>query len=357
MPIGRKEAREQYFLLNLKLEEMGKVFQRQQRESGKIYQTVQNGQFAADERFEEFSKIFKLYIAKQAEESAQLNQKIQEVVTGDIFRRIEFMQNRLVHLEYLIQSNLLDIEEQRSDLTYQFILRMRALFPLMAVNHPNGFVRMGRLCDGGYVMLNDFENRKIAYSFGIADDVTWDEDIANCGLDVYMYDHTIPGLPCDNKRFHFSPIGLSAENVQIKNLKTLTELMRQNGHSEEYGMILKIDIEGDEWDVLCSMDENILKHFSQIVFEFHGLIYPKNEEKVRSAMEKLNHTHQLVHIHANNFGDYLQLGGVILPELIEGTYLLRDEYSFTDKTENVYWNIDAANNPVFPEIALGVWNT
>lgn len=357
IPIGRKEAREQYRRLNQKLEELRKVLQRQREQSEELLQVVQSGQGAADERFEEISKSSKQLIAMQTEEIAQINQKMQAVISGDIFRRIEFLQSRLVRMEYLIQSNLLDVEEQKSSLTYQFILRMRALFPLMAVNSPKKFVRMGRPHDGGYVMLDDFENRKIAYSFGIADDVTWDADIADRGLDVYMYDHTISGLPSDNKRFHFSPVGLSGESAQTENLKSLSELMRQNGHSEEYGMILKIDIEGAEWDVLCGIDEDVLRHFSQIVFEFHELIYPGNEEKVQAAMNKLNRTHQLVHIHANNFGNYLQSGGAILPELIEGTYLLRDEYTFTDKTASVRWDIDSANNPILPEIDLGVWNT
>ena len=63
-------------------------------------------------------------------------------------------------------------------------------------------LRIGRAYDGGYVMVDDFDNC-VAYSFGISDDVSWDFDIAKRGIDVYMYDHTIDSLPVYDERFHF----------------------------------------------------------------------------------------------------------------------------------------------------------
>ncbi len=63
-------------------------------------------------------------------------------------------------------------------------------------------IRVGREYDSGYVMINDLTNT-IPYSFGISDDVSWGYDIANRGMDVYMYDQTINGLPAEYKHFHF----------------------------------------------------------------------------------------------------------------------------------------------------------
>ena len=56
--------------------------------------------------------------------------------------------------------------------------------------------------DGGYVLLNDFENIKIAYSIGIDMEVTLDKVLVDKRLEVYMYDHTIESLPEQNPRFH-----------------------------------------------------------------------------------------------------------------------------------------------------------
>ena len=96
--------------------------------------------------------------------------------------------------------------------------------------------------------------------------------------------------------------------------------------------------------------------FSQIVFEFHGLTDMKKEEHIRTAMAKLNKTHQLVHLHANNYGTYRLLGGVILPELLEGTYLLRSEYEFSGSPESVLTEQDEVNCPYLADIYLGKWN-
>ena len=45
-----------------------------------------------------------------------------------------------------------------------------------------------------YVMLNEFEGIKIAYSFGIGNKIwylSFDQELAEKNIDIYMYDHTI----------------------------------------------------------------------------------------------------------------------------------------------------------------------
>lgn len=231
---------------------------------------------------------------------------------------------------------------------------------MMRLKEAASFCRVGRANDGGYVMLDDFEGKRIAYSFGIADDVSWDLDMANRGLDVYMYDHTISQLPQMHPKFHYFQIGLGNENEKDDlHKKTLAQLMKENGHMDEYGMILKIDIEGAEWDVLRTVDEEILQHFSQIVFEFHDVIVPENENNIQEALQKLNQTHQLVHVHANNYGSYLLLGGTMLPELIEATYVLRTDHEFCpiDAKECILPSKhDEINCTYLADIFLGAWN-
>lgn len=283
---------------------------------------------------------------------------IHEIRTGDIFCRIESIQGKQVRLENTLQRNLLSIEDQMHSEEYAFISRMRALFPVQQVVHDGGFVRIGRAHDGGYVMLNDFSGSKIAYSIGIADDVSWDQNIADLGFDVYMYDHTIQDIPYHADFLHYFNIGLGAKSdPTMPHLKTLSQMMAENDHWDDYNIILKIDIEGAEWDFLIEVDEKLLTHFSQIVFEFHGLILPENESKIKSAMDKLNKTHQLVHLHPNNYGDYLQIGGKVLPELIEGTYLLRSKYQFFNAEKSFPTQQDEANAVYLPDIYLGNWDT
>ena len=57
--------------------------------------------------------------------------------------------------------------------------------------------------DGGYVMLDDFEGIVGALSAGIGRDVSWDQDIAGRGIDVYQFDGTITEPPATHERFRF----------------------------------------------------------------------------------------------------------------------------------------------------------
>ena len=52
-------------------------------------------------------------------------------------------------------------------------------------------ILLGEKDDGCYVLLDDFENIKYAYSFGIYTNIQFDKALADKGIDVYMYDHTI----------------------------------------------------------------------------------------------------------------------------------------------------------------------
>ena len=48
-----------------------------------------------------------------------------------------------------------------------------------------------------------------------------------------MYDPTINKLPFENSKFHWKKIGLIGRNINKNNMKTLPELIDENGHSKE----------------------------------------------------------------------------------------------------------------------------
>ena len=86
-------------------------------------------------------------------------------------------------------------------------------------------IRIGHNYDGGYILLDDFDNIKIAYSFGIANEISFEKSLANKNINVFMYDHTIVSLPYENPNFHWKKIGLSSEHSEDKNMKTLNEII------------------------------------------------------------------------------------------------------------------------------------
>ena len=121
-------------------------------------------------------------------------------------------------------------------------------YPFIAPKKVKGKKRIlfGTKRDGSYVLLDDFKDIKIAYSFGIANNTQFDKCLADKGIDVYMYDHTISGLPYQNPKFHWTKVGLAGKGKSTHKLKTLEELIIINNHSLENNMILKIDIEHSE---------------------------------------------------------------------------------------------------------------
>lgn len=137
-------------------------------------------------------------------------------------------------------------------------------------------ILLGSKIDGSYVLLDDLNNIKFAYSFGIDHNTIFDEALADKGIDVYMYDHTINKLPYENPRFHWKKIGICGKNKNHTNLKDLETIIKENGHNNQNNMILKIDVTYGEWDSLIDVYEKILNQFRFILIEYHF----KNDTKI-----------------------------------------------------------------------------
>jgi hypothetical protein len=219
------------------------------------------------------------------------------------------------------------------------------------------FIRVGEQeFDGGYVMLDDFQGN-VAYSFGICDDVSWDSQMADIGFDVFMYDHTIRKLPFNHKNFHFHKVGiLGNPDDSTSNMKTMSELIELNGHADINDLILKMDVEGWEWEFLNFASETTLDQFSQMVFEFHDLTNLDMAKKIIPALKKINKSHQLVHVHANNLHPAFYLGDTMLPPVLEVTYLRKKDYKFEESNRFFPQEIDVQNTKRWQEVMLGDWS-
>ena len=191
-------------------------------------------------------------------------------------------------------------------------------------------IRRGGQNDGGYVMLNSPTENAPAYSLGISDDVAWDLDMAAAGCTVYQYDRSIAALPTTHPNFKWFKlmIGTTTGTDTI----TVADAINRNGHEALNSILLKMDIETAEWDVFQSIDEQILSKFSQMIVELHCVL-PNSRSliaKIEAVLRKLNQTHQVIHVHANNNGCLGIMGGVVIPDTFEVTYVRRRDHEFTD---------------------------
>ena len=238
---------------------------------------------------------------------------------------------------------------------------LRNLLRIKKINDCD-FIRMGNTNDGGYIMLDWIYKNGIAYSFGINDDVSWDLSMATCDYDVFMYDHTIPALPQENIHFHFFREGIAGKTSQPTNMPmdTLENFIIRNQHMTNRNMILKMDVEGAEWDVLDSVSTNIMEQFDQVIIELHKLCTSVSWDdmaQIIRGLENINKTHTLVHLHGNNTGIAVKTDVGYFPDTMEATYARTSSHDFSEDDDILLpISLDAPNSSGHAEIPLGYWN-
>ena len=253
-----------------------------------------------------------------------------------------------------VQNAAIPREVVRKTERYRYYKTLHELTEIGEPAGPYRRVRIGRAHDGGYVMLEPLSGTEIAYSIGISDDVSWDLEMAARGYQLFQYDHTIQALPEEDPHFHWKKLGLGGEDHG--DIRTLETLMTENGHMDMAGMVLKIDIEGSEWETINSCSKELLEKFDQIVLEMHDLAVPQDKQAVISALRRLHETHFAVHVHGNNYNFADHCGELITPNLLEITYLNRAKYACAGRSTQAFpLEIDAPNKADAPDLQLGIW--
>jgi hypothetical protein len=217
-----------------------------------------------------------------------------------------------------------------------------------------GKVRLGSPNDGGYVCLDDFSQIDAALSLGIAQDVTWDADVADKGILVYQFDYTIENPPVERPLFRFNRSKICGSDCDGG--KTIGTVARENHLSRPTSVLLKMDIEGDEWPVLDALSNQTRDLFSQIICEFHGfdrIIDDAWYARALRVLETLTEQFKVVHIHGNNCAAQLIIGNRVFPQLLEVTFANKARYRFSKSDEIFPTELDAPNCPNSPDIYLG----
>jgi FkbM family methyltransferase len=216
--------------------------------------------------------------------------------------------------------------------------------------------RFGSANDGGYIHIDDFRGIDTAFSCGIEQNASWDVDVAQRGLTVYQFDHTIDRPPIsDNARLIFAKKRISVEAGPDS--QSLSSLIKQHDKQNvNPNILLKIDIEGDEWSVFDTTPREILGRYSQIVGEFHyfeGFSEDYWRRIFARVLKKLSDLYAVVHVHANNHAGFSNIANVVVPNVLEITFANRRIYSFTETDEIFPGPLDEPNDPSRPDMYLG----
>ena len=66
-------------------------------------------------------------------------------------------------------------------------------------------------------------------------------------------------------------------------------------------------------------------------------------EQAQKMVDLITRNHECVHLHANNNGKILLVSGIVVPELLEVTFLRRDRSLFKPSREPIPSSLDAPN--------------
>jgi len=218
-----------------------------------------------------------------------------------------------------------------------------------------GMRRFGSPNDGGYVHIDDFQGIDTAFSFGIFDNVSWDLEVADRGLTVHQFDHTVDAPVDNDPRLIFNRTRIATTTSgETESIPAL--LARHDKGRERPNILLKMDIENDEWPVFDALPPAAFGRFSQIVCEMHAFENFHDlgwRQRTARVLKKITDSHALVHVHANNYAGTTHRANVFLPNVLEVTFANRALYDLEPSDEVFPTALDAPCNRDVPDIYLG----
>ncbi len=204
-------------------------------------------------------------------------------------------------------------------------------------------LRIGQKRDGGYIINKEIlKKTQIILTFGLSDEFSFERDFKNKNKDIsiYAYDHTIKGLywikhffkwlihflrnQSNFKRiFYFLDYIFFFNKEKVKHIKkkivskgsendksiSLTKILEKKNFYLP-SLLLKIDIEKDEYKIL---NEILNLDILCLIIEFSD--FDKNIKTIENFV--LKNRLEIIHIHANNFGNITAEG---YPEHLEITF-------------------------------------
>jgi len=209
-------------------------------------------------------------------------------------------------------------------------------------------VRVGRSGDGGYVLLTLPVQPSIFYSFGVGDEISFEYDLAQRGCRGYLFDHTVEDLPYQHPNLHFLKAGVGAVRDPSGPLATIEDYLNKNEDEHNRNLLLKLDVEGSEYEVLSATSDECLRQFSQFVMEvhwLHRLVDPAFCNRFTEVFERLNKMFMLCHVHANNCAPLTLTSCLPCADVLELTYVRNDLIEYVPSNTFYPTYLDCPNDP------------
>lgn len=241
----------------------------------------------------------------------------------------------------------------------EVVQRRQALFELLqpvAISNCQ-LERFGEDHDGGYLMCgNLLGGVGSGYSYGINGYDQWGCDISRkLNVPVHQYDcfnTTQPSCRAGETIFHAECVGDRTETADGRVFDTVRNQLAKNGDSSKR-IVLKIDVEGAEWDSLLAVPDEILQQIDQLAVEFHWAEDEQfrwvDPDKYIRVVRRLKEFFEVGHIHFNNsscIGDLRPF-----PTWAYEVLFVSRRLAVVDRSRKAHGlhPLDAPNNPSLPD--------
>lgn len=230
---------------------------------------------------------------------------------------------------------------------------LKVLTPYEVEGYEEG-VRLGNAYDGGYVIPKKvLPLVEKVYSYGIGNDISFEKAVVELGIPVVGYDHTIDKLPEDWREIIFHKNGLASKAGQ--DVDTFEHHLQQNNDVAKK-ILLKIDIDGAEWDVIDQIVDQFSSNIVALVLEAHDLYRFLKMPRYAKVLTHLESRFTLCHIHGNNFRGSVYIGRKRIPSVCELTFINNSLVTAKAIRKNSLPGIyDFPNNKKKKDIVLNFW--
>lgn len=234
----------------------------------------------------------------------------------------------------------------------------KIVFKFKPIDGGINLIRMGGDYDGGYLVPDELEGIEYCFSPGVSNIATFELDCLNRGIVSFLADYSVdkPPLKLPGCQFLKKYVGAYNNEKTITLENWVSQSLPRNYDKD---IMMQMDIEGAEYETLLATPDSIMKKFRIIIVEFHNFHQLDNKPHynlVNATIEKIRERFEPVHLHANNYEKVANVHGVLMPNVVEVTFLRKDIVRDNKNYRVLPHKLDLPNNPEWADVDLpSIW--